>query len=275
MRLRKLRVFVFLFIAAGLIAGCSNYWWYGQADHLLMWRIDDYFDLTREQKDFLEPRIRTHLIWHRQEAIPLNIEFLEQVKQRLEAGIAEEDIGWFMEEWHTQITMIYSRILDDSVQLMVMLNPEQVDYFEKELVKNNEEYLEIMEKTPEERMDYRVEKFFEIMEDWVDSLDREQHNKIESLIRAVPDHYDIWLNQLQKNQQAMVQLLRNHASAEELRNDLTEVFINRRYEPLPEVMAPIKILVLSLPDILNSEQKQQVIHKISNWIEKLKEVHSG
>ena len=58
-------------IAAALLAGCSAMQLtYNQADVLLSWRADSYFDFDAQQKQEFHRRLERLLVWHRREQLP-------------------------------------------------------------------------------------------------------------------------------------------------------------------------------------------------------------
>jgi len=74
---RLLSVLVLALAGAALVAGCSGLrLGYQQADVILGWRANTYFDLDREQRRDFSARLDRLLLWHRYEQLPEYAKFL-------------------------------------------------------------------------------------------------------------------------------------------------------------------------------------------------------
>ena len=64
--------YLLLFIILLFISGCSTgKFFYEFGDEMASWQIDNYFDLTSKQEEWIEERLRLHLNWHRKQELPL------------------------------------------------------------------------------------------------------------------------------------------------------------------------------------------------------------
>ena len=55
---------------------------YNNADWILPYMIDDYFDLNSEQESFVKEKIESHLDWHRNTELPRYSRFIEEATQK-------------------------------------------------------------------------------------------------------------------------------------------------------------------------------------------------
>jgi len=63
---KKLPKFILFLGLLFVIAGFSvTKLFYGYGDSITSWQLDSYFDLTKEQEEWMEERMRMHLEWHR------------------------------------------------------------------------------------------------------------------------------------------------------------------------------------------------------------------
>src|SRR5258708_7753751 len=88
------RIFILLAVLTGtlLISGCSAIRiGYNQADTILAWMADDYFDFDAAQKQDFNTRIDRLLKWHRQEQLPDYARFLAEIKQRGQQRLTRDD----------------------------------------------------------------------------------------------------------------------------------------------------------------------------------------
>ena len=75
------KIYLLLFIILLFISGCSTgKLFYDFGDEMVSWQIDNYFDLTSKQEEWIEERLRLHLDWHRKQELPLYRDFLIEVQ---------------------------------------------------------------------------------------------------------------------------------------------------------------------------------------------------
>jgi hypothetical protein len=79
---------VLLALAALLVAGCSALkLGYTQADIILGWRANSYFDLDADQRREFSTRLDQLLAWHRHEQLPDYAQFLTVAIDKAEHGL--------------------------------------------------------------------------------------------------------------------------------------------------------------------------------------------
>ena len=81
-----------LLVAA--LAGCSLTTGYRYADRVILWKLDHYFDLNRDQRQDLARRLTPLLDRHRHEALPQYEAFLKEIRERVKRGLTGSDIDW-------------------------------------------------------------------------------------------------------------------------------------------------------------------------------------
>ncbi len=80
-RLKK--IYLYLVLLFFLISGCSTgKLFYDYGDGMVSWQVDNYFDLTSSQEEWIEERMRLHLDWHRKQELPRYRDFLVEVQDR-------------------------------------------------------------------------------------------------------------------------------------------------------------------------------------------------
>src|SRR5690606_20483123 len=93
------------------VAGCFSFaFWFERMDTLVMWRLDDMFDLTSSQKKEVEPVIVELREWLRNDGFPDLIPRLESVEQLWASGESEAALASFEQE----ATLIIDRFLEAS-----------------------------------------------------------------------------------------------------------------------------------------------------------------
>ena len=94
-RLKNIYLLYFIFLF--LIAGCNTgKLFYEYGDTVVSWQLDNYFELTTQQEEWIEERMRVHLDWHRKQELPRYRDFLIEVQNRAGDGLTmiELDEGY-------------------------------------------------------------------------------------------------------------------------------------------------------------------------------------
>ena len=126
--LRLNKIFFLFFLLFFLIAACNRgKLIYDYGDEVASWQIDSFFDLTTQQEEWIEERMRMHLDWHRTEELPLYRSFLIEVQNRARDGLTmiELDEGYARLDLKRVRTL--ERLLPDTVSFLEELSAEQID----------------------------------------------------------------------------------------------------------------------------------------------------
>ena len=61
-----------------VLSACTTSFYYNRLDWLIPWYVDDYIDLSSEQKQSLKVKLEPYLNWHRQEELNNYINSIEK-----------------------------------------------------------------------------------------------------------------------------------------------------------------------------------------------------
>ena len=76
-----------------LLASCNTTKiFYNYGDFLISWQVDNYFDLTDTQTEWIEKKSRFHLDWHRKKELPNYKEFLTKIKENAIDGVSMSEL---------------------------------------------------------------------------------------------------------------------------------------------------------------------------------------
>jgi hypothetical protein len=206
-----------------LLSACSTVeFLYGQADRLLSYTIDRYFDLSERQQSFVDQRVSALMVWHRREELPDYTRFLVDGKARLERGLRREDLDWFAEGLALRYRRLAERIAGDAALLMAGLDERQVEHCRAELAARNEEWAEEwhLHEAPVERAAWRKTRVLDVAEDWIERLAEPQRRRLERAVDAIPDAVRLRYEDRLRRQQDFLVLLaarREGAFPEKLR----------------------------------------------------------
>lgn len=202
------RLFVALFMF-GLLSGCSFLSLsYNYADWILFWKIDQYFDLTAEQRTALEPHISEFHQWHREHELPLYKEFLQTIYQDWQDGFTPDEVQRIFSQFHHLQNNLAKEIASEGTPFLVSLHPSQLHHFQDVARERNEELWDELGRTYEKRMIRKIERYLDLLNDWVGELSSEQEAVIAQVIREFPDTTSFWIRSRAERQQQFVNLLK-------------------------------------------------------------------
>ncbi len=201
---------------------------YNLSDWFLLKRIDNYFNLTSKQEEFLEKKIDDLQQWHRQNEIPNLVEALESLQDRYRDGLSFNDIQWVKETHWGFWERLFEKGLCDFSDFLETVDNDQILYLES-IFKNKNQYL--MDQTKLSSTELRAEILdwlFGLLENWYGSLTLEQKLFIEQLVREDPEWIRVKLEKRQTFQKNFVQILRKHQNSSEICKELRPMIINAK-----------------------------------------------
>ena len=92
---RKLIAVVLLTL---LVAGCTMSFTYNHLDWLIPWYVDDYVDLSRQQRQLLQGQLGPVLQWHREEELERYLEILDQIEADLAGEVSAAQVRSWADE---------------------------------------------------------------------------------------------------------------------------------------------------------------------------------
>jgi hypothetical protein len=202
---------VFLVVLAVLIAGCSALrLGYTQADIILAWRANSYFDFDSAQRRDFSARLERLLAWHRVDQLPEYASFLTAARDKAEHGLKAEDIEWFAEGLRARYRTIIYRGASDAADILATLAPEQIVAVQKQFDKDNRKFVAEyeLESGSEKRKRARLKKMIGQIEDWTGSLTREQERKVAALLDPIPHIEHLRHQDRMRRQREFVELLK-------------------------------------------------------------------
>lgn len=272
-----------ILILSLFLSGCNQIsFFYDYADWYIMYKIDDYFDITDAQEDFLDPKIDQLHAWHRKEEVPRIIKFLEQVKIEVKNGFSEKNLPWIENEYKKMRMRINQKLGDDMALFLSSLNTEQIRYFEKKLEESNREHDNRPERSYDEWLERRQNRTIDRLEDWYGDLTEKQKKAVLSNIKFVrQDHasHNIQRRELQKR---IIKLLYKKKTTNEIRDYVTNWFMDPSIfsttdynEEIEKRKTTWMDYWIKLNQILTQKQKQHALNKLQDYIDDLKDINNS
>ncbi|RMF18365.1 MAG: hypothetical protein D6758_04345 [Gammaproteobacteria bacterium] len=166
-----------------LLTGCFGFsFWFERLDTLTLWRLDDMFDLTREQEAVLEPALAELKEQVRTEHVPAIIRRLERVEQLWQSGARQAAV----DALDKAILDTFEAFLEGSWPMVASVAPHLTDA-------NARHYLAYGERKAEEWFseyeseEAKQEEWVDRFEDWFGDLDDAQVAQVRAAVVWSPD----------------------------------------------------------------------------------------
>lgn len=277
-----LRCLVALFALAALAAlsACSAVrLGYDNADALLLYKLEGYFDLDPAQQDLAREKVRALLSWHRHTQLRGYADLIESAGRRIETGITAEDVLGLNLEMNRRLVAIGDQAAEDLAALALTLQPAQLEHFAARLAEDDAEVRrELGDDSGARALEARVKRAMKRTDEWLGSVSREQAELIRAAIVARPDGEAWWMQERERRRRDLLELLRRiQAQRPEARDAarwLRDYFARlpdptdaQRRERLMQVRIGNAELIAQLVRVASPEQKSVLLKKLRGYAE--------
>lgn len=215
--MRRLHLFVAL-AALALLQGCSAIRVaYSNADTLVRWQANSYFDFHDSASEELDRRIAAFLGWHRAAALPQYAKLAHEAAARVERGLARADLDWFYAAVEAQAREGLRSAAAEAAPLLDRLEPVQLEHFEQRLREENLKFArENLRGSAAERRERRLKRTIERLEDWFGALGEEQAALVRRYNDSTPMSIELRDRDRKRRQTELVAMLRARAARNRL-----------------------------------------------------------
>jgi hypothetical protein len=261
-----------------LLGSCAPAFFYGHADRLVLWKLDEYVDLTSNQKVFVRARLRELLAQHRNDALPRYERFLIEIKEKFTNGLDRQEVDWIFSTYQHLRVDLFGRIVADGGTVLSSLSDQQVRYLQTRLQRDHEKVIHRLQEDSESRRSTRASTTVDWLKDWLGTLTKAQQLRIKELSMALPDITASWTDYQRLRQQKLIQVLQYKRDARVLSRYLENwlVYSERRlsaeYQYALDLMqASVKDMVLAIDSLITIQQRAHALTKLQQLID---EVHA-
>lgn len=256
--------------AAIALLGCNKLGLlYEYADKLILYNVEENFDLDKPQRIRLKEDIAAYFQWHRKEMLPAYSDFLGYVADSARNGLrsAEIDSGYRRFKELSRRTM--DPVTGKSVALLQSLAPDQIDGWLDKQHKKNQKLRKQFSGTLQSRLDHRYKKIIDEMEDWTGRLTKEQKARIKVLNGTLPWNGNLWLEHRERVQDSLAAMLRRKAPTADLEALLGAYYAGSDSLKTEEYRTRHRdferrlcTLILMIHNTLNAEQKRRFLQQV-------------
>ncbi|MCH8498851.1 MAG: DUF6279 family lipoprotein [Marinobacter sp.] len=216
--MRALHKHLIWLVILALLAGCnSNRLGYRFADWGVRWWVNDYVDLTREQRRTLSSALSSHLAWHCAEELPRYGDWLAEVDHQLRNDLLTPDaIAGHQQTVIEALERLALHIAPTASTLLASLSDTQVDNLAQAMADNQRrregEFLD--DDDPAKEHQARAKRTAERMERWFGSLSPAQGQIIADWNDRQYGQTRIWLQGRERWQRALLDALQTRDQAD-------------------------------------------------------------
>lgn len=182
------RVVLVAVVAAALVACTFTKFAYNQADTVMAWLADDWFDLDAQQKAEFQKRFDRFHAWHRFEQLPDYAQFMKTARARMQDGVSHEDVLWFVDGLKGRTRTAAQKAAPEAAPLLATLTPAQIENLQKKWAKENRKYVaeRKVNGSAEERYEAEGKRIIKHLKEWLAPLTSEQEARVMQMTRELP-----------------------------------------------------------------------------------------
>ena len=258
-----------------LIAGCTGLKiGYQQADLLLGWRANTYFDLDRDQRRDFSARLDKLLAWHRSEQLPEYASFLTAAIDKAQRGVKTDDIAWFVDGFRARYRIIVNRGAADATEILSTLSAEQIVHLQEQFAKDNHKFVDEhdLDESPDRQKRARLKRTIKNIEEWTGNLTDAQETKVAALLDSIPLLEHLRHQDRIRRQREFVELLKLRQSKPEFGTRLHQWLLDwdagraPEYEKAAEEVFNQRLhFYVAVDRLLTPEQRQHALNRLQRY----------
>jgi Family of unknown function (DUF6279) len=193
---RTFKALAMTLLLLSVVACSSTTFVYNRLDFLLPWYLDDYVDLSRSQKKYLDELLQPYLYWHRTEELARYIVILDQIDAALDKPLTLEDVEQVSKSFEEAWSRLETEGLKWLLALGDRLSDEQIAEFLQQLYEKQTEYeQEYLGRTDEQYLEETYENFLDSFQDYLGKLDSSQKTTLRQASAAMERVDSTWLEE--------------------------------------------------------------------------------
>ncbi len=191
-----LRTLLALCAVALSLASCSRIdLAYRNLDVLVPWSLGDYLDMNRQQKNWLDQRLKQHLAWHCQTELPGYLDWLDQIRAMVARNeVTDPLLRQRTREAREAIDRVAEAITPSAIELLAGMDERQVGDMRKAFAKDiRERQAEYVDVPLARQIDERAKRMEKRIQPWLGELSQAQRLRIERWSQALGEQNRAWI----------------------------------------------------------------------------------
>jgi hypothetical protein len=266
--------------------GCSRVTFgYNHGDWLLNHWFNDYTSFNEQQRNEIQLEVANYMRWHRQQALPEYIAFLQQLNALTtpDSTLTPAEVNRARMEISRLYKLTMKPLVRPAAHLLSSLDAKQIAKLRQTLAEqNNELREETLFDNEQEQYAKRAKTYLHNTEALVGNLSNAQEKQIRAMSLNVPFVSRAYIEQREARQAGLLALLDSHASEEQIAAYFSQ-WIDTLQAPNSQLLQPpssaydsaMNEMIVQIYELLNAEQKDYLRKKISAYIDELQKLHEA
>jgi hypothetical protein len=260
--------------------GCSTIGLvYRNADWYLQHKIYGYTTFNSQQKETIRKEISNYMVWHRKDALPEYIIFLQNLN-----GVAQYD-GHLKSEQiallRAHLMNLYQKSLLPAIrpvaQMLSSLDSRQIQELGSNLAEENQnQKQEELNVSHDEYLERRADKTITFLEWLAGNLSNEQEQKVREMSRHLPVVSQIFIQHRETNQGRLLALLNDHAGADKIAAFISTWILtpeatrtSQQQRDIQSFETATDAMIAQIHGLLTDHQKNHMHKLISSYIKEM------
>lgn len=192
---------------------------YDHADWYLRYKINDYTSFNAQQKDEIRREVATYMYWHRKNALPEYIAFLQDIYGVIQRNgrLKTEEVTRLRDEYNRLYRKTIAPTIRPAAHLLSTLNSRQIEELGKTFAKKNRKQKdELLYGSEPKNLVMRAERNIDFVEKLVGRLSSDQEEKIREISKRMPFVAKYYIEFREANQATLIALLNNKAGEDKI-----------------------------------------------------------
>lgn len=252
---------------------------YSTADWLLLWKLDDYFDLSSAQKEYLAPQIKQLHRWHRRDQLPQYAQFLDQMDGFCKDGLSETELETIFSSVEAFRMHLAKQVASPGATFLATVTSAQRRHLEEVFSKDRQRLLAKLGQKGAVRVKRRTAQTLETLTAWLGELSVDQESRIRQWIAEFPDGTEAWLAHRYRRETMLLELLSVSTDPLMLEPALYSWLADPRTGATPEYLDSAKEwrqgmakVILEIDRILTPDQRAYLSRKLQEVIHDIREL---
>ena len=267
-------------VLAIAVAGCGLVkTGYRNGDTVGLFMLNRYLDLSSEQKEFVKPKLRSLLAWHKSTQLPDYAALATELQKKAPHSITAAEVTAFGEQSRRRAYTTVNHVLPDMADLALRLTLDNIRTLQEKFDDADAKYRdENLKGNVEKRKKVRYEKTLERVEEWYGSFSREQKVAIRQLSDARPLDGEILLAERQRREAEIIAML-NRIEREKPSRDAAIALMKGvfdRFDQSPDLERRATVeayrratdeMNAQIHNLATPEQRLNAVAKLQEWID--------
>ena len=279
-RLARAKIFGLVALLAVVIAGCGFVkTGYRNGDTVGLFMLNRYLDLSGEQKDYVKPKLRALIAWHRSTQLPDYTTLATELQRKAMQPITGPEVTALGEQLRRRAYVTIDHAMPDVADIALRLTPENIRALQDKFTDDDEKFRdENLKGGLAKRQQARYEKTLDRVEEWYGRFSHEQRIAIRHFSDARPIDNEILLAERQRREGDILAML-NHVQHEKPSRDAVVAMMKGvagRFDESPDpqrrafvdsLKAATAEMNAHVHNLATPQQRQKAVAKLQEWID--------